>query len=163
MISKKINEAINKQINLELASSYDYLAMAAYLENINLSGSASWMKSQADEEREHAMKLYAHVNDRGGRVVFEKLDAPRADYKSVLEVFEIAQKQEKKVSDAIHKLYSIALKEDDYPAQIMLHWFITEQVEEEKTITEVVERLKMIKSGDGTLLVFDQYLGNRGK
>ncbi|MBI4811485.1 MAG: ferritin, partial [Ignavibacteriales bacterium] len=132
MINKSMQDAINSQINEELYSSYLYLAMAAHFDAINLSGFAHWMKVQSDEERSHAMKFYNYIYDRGGRVSLKTIPQPPAKFKSPLDVFKQVLEHEQKITKLINKLYELAIKEKDYPTEMMLHWFINEQVEEEK-------------------------------
>src|SRR5690349_21438407 len=115
MIGKTMQEAMNEQINKEFFSSYLYLSMAAYFEDRNLTGFAHWMRIQADEEREHAMKFYNFILDRGGRVYLKAIDAPATDWKSNLEVAEQVAEHEAKVTASIDSLYELALKEKDYP------------------------------------------------
>jgi ferritin len=163
MITKTMQDAINDQINKELYSSYLYLSMAAYFEDTNLPGFAHWMRIQEAEEREHAMKLYDFLLERGGRVVLKAIDAPKTEWKSPLEVAEEVAAHEAKVTASIYALYETALKEKDYPAQIMLQWFITEQVEEEKNAGEIVSNLKLIEAHGTAVLMLDHRLGKRGE
>jgi ferritin len=162
MISKIMQDAINDQINKELFSSYLYLSMAAYFEDRNLSGFAHWMRVQESEEREHAMKLYDFILERGGKVNLKAIDAPRTEWTSTLEVAEEVAAHEAKVTASIYALYETALKEKDYPAQIMLQWFISEQVEEEKNAAEIVANLKLIEKGGTAVFALDHQLGKRG-
>jgi ferritin len=162
MITKTMQDAINDQINKELYSSYLYLSMAAYFEDTNLPGFAHWMRAQEAEEREHAMKLYDFIQERGGRVLLKAIDAPRTEWTSTLEVAEEVAAHEAKVTASIYALYETALKEKDYPAQIMLQWFITEQVEEEKNAAEIVASLKLIEAHDTAVLMLDHQLAKRG-
>jgi ferritin len=162
MISKIMQDAINDQIQKELYSSYLYLSMAAYFADKNLSGFAHWMRVQEAEEREHAMKLYDFILDRGGKVLLKAIDAPKTEWTSTLEVAEEVAAHEAKVTASIYALYETALKEKDYPAQIMLQWFISEQVEEEKNAAEIVENLKLIEKGGTAIYVLDHQLGKRG-
>ena len=162
MISKIMQDAINDQIQKELYSSYLYLSMAAYFADKNLSGFAHWMRVQEAEEREHAMKLYDFILDRGGKVLLKAIDAPKTEWTSTLEVAEEVAAHEAKVTASIHALYETALKEKDYPAQIMLQWFISEQVEEEKNAGEIVASLKLIEKGGTAVYVLDHQLGKRG-
>ncbi len=163
MINKIMQDAINDQINKELYSSYLYLSMAAYFEDRNLSGFAHWMRMQEAEEREHAMKLYDFVLERGGKVLLKAIDAPKTEWTSTLEVAEEVAAHEAKVTASIYALYETALKEKDYPAQIMLQWFISEQVEEEKNAAEIVANLKLIEKCCTALIALDHKLGKRGK
>jgi len=161
MISKKMQDAINEQINKELYSSYLYLSMAAAFENKNLPGFAKWMHVQADEERGHGMKLYEHLVDRGGRVALKAIAAPATEWKSNLDVFKEVQVHEAAVTASINALYELALKEKDYPAQVVLQWFITEQVEEEKNAAEIVQQLELIDAHGTAVLMLDHQLGKR--
>lgn len=161
MIGKIMQDAMNEQINKELFSSYLYLSMAAWFEDRNLPGFANWMRVQADEEREHAMKIYDFILERGGKVALKAIDAPKAEWNSTLEVAEEVAAHEGKVTASIHALYELALKEKDYPAQVMLQWFITEQVEEEKNAAEIVASLKMIEAHETAVLQLDHRLSKR--
>jgi ferritin len=163
MISKTMQDAMNEQINKEFFASYLYLSMAAYFENRNLMGFGHWMRLQADEEHEHAMKLYDFILDRGGRVQLKAIDGPATDWKSNLEVAEEVAAHEGKVTASIHALYELALQEKDYPTQAMLQWFITEQVEEEKNATELVAKLKLIEERGTAVLMLDHRLEKRGE
>lgn len=152
---------VNDQINHELASAYLYLSMAAFLESKNLTGFAHWMKVQAEEEQEHAMKFYEFVFDRGEKVTLKAIDAPPATWLGPLDLFEHVLQHEQKVTSLIHTIYAAAVKEQDYPTQVMLHWFINEQVEEEKNAAEIVENLKMIEDKASGILMLDHQLGKR--
>lgn len=162
MISKSMQDAINDQINKELYSSYLYLSMAAYFEDRNLAGFGQWMHIQDGEERGHAMKLYGHLIDRGGRVMLKAIAAPETEWKSSLEAFKVVQEHEAKVTASINALYELALKEKDYPAQVLLQWFINEQVEEEKNAAEIVRQLELIDAKGTAVLMLDHRLGKRG-
>jgi ferritin len=161
MISKAMQEAVNEQINKELYSSYLYLSMAAYFENKNLPGFAKWLHVQTDEERGHGMKLYQHLVDRNGRVMLKAIAAPATDWKSNLEVFKEVQTHEAEVTASINGLYELALKEKDYPMQVLLQWFINEQVEEEKNAADIVQQLELIDAHGTAVLMLDHQLGKR--
>ena len=161
MIGKPMQDAMNEQINKELFSSYLYLSMAAYFEDKNLPGFGHWMRMQADEEREHAMKFYDFILERGGKVVMKAIDAPKTEWTSSLEVAEEVAAHEAKVTASIYALYELALKEKDYPAQMMLQWFISEQVEEEKNAAEIVANLKLIEERGTAVLMLDHRLAKR--
>ena len=161
MINKPMQDAMNDQINKELYSSYLYLSMAAYLEDRNLPGFAHWMRVQEAEERGHAMKLYDFMVERGGRVMLNAIDAPKAEWNSTLELAEEVAAHEAKITASINALYELALKEKDYPTQIMLQWFITEQVEEEKNAAEIVANLKLIEDRGTAVLMLDHRLAKR--
>ena len=161
MLDKTIQDAMNEQIKNELYSAHQYLAMAAYCESVSLSGFASWMRMQAQEEREHAMKFYDHIQDRNGRVVLQAIDQPIIEFASPLEVFEKALEQEQTVTADINNLYALAVREGDYASQIFLQWFVTEQVEEEKNVGDIIETLKMSGEKNEALILFDRELGKR--
>jgi ferritin len=163
MITNAIQTAMNEQINKELFSAYLYLSMAAYFESRNLPGFAHWMRIQAGEEQEHAMKFYDHILERGGQVVLKAIEAPKTDWASPLQVAEEVAAHEAKVTASIYALYELALKEKDYPAQMMLQWFINEQVEEEKNAAELVAHLKLIEERGTAVLMLDHQLAKRGK
>jgi ferritin len=163
VISNAMQAAVNEQINKELYSSYLYLSMAAHFESVNLPGFATWMHAQADEEREHGMKLFRHLMDRGGKVQLKGIAGPQTDWKTSLEAFQQVQEHEAAVTASIHALYELALKEKDYPAQVMLQWFIDEQVEEEKNAAEIVAQLELIETKGTAVLMLDHQLGKRGK
>jgi len=163
MITNAMQKAINEQINKEFYSSYLYLSMAAYFEDKNLPGFAAWMHVQADEEREHGMKFFEHLTDRGGKVVLAPIAGPETSWKTNLEVFKQVQEHEAYVTASINALYELALQEKDYPAQVMLQWFINEQVEEEKNAAEIVQQLELIDAKGTAVLMLDKQLGKRGK
>jgi ferritin len=161
-LSSPMQKAINDQIRREFASEYVYLAMSAWFAQRTLDGFANWMRIQAGEEHLHAMKLFEYLLDRGGSVALQAMDAPRSKWKTSLEVFEEAKKHEAMVSASIADLYARAVKELDYPTQAMLQWFLTEQVEEEKTSGAIVERVRMAGDNASALLMLDRELGERG-
>jgi ferritin len=157
----RIQDAFNKQINEELFSSYVYLAMSAHFEGMNLEGFSAWMKLQAREELGHAMRLFDHINRRGGTVVLSAVDQPPAEFGDPLQVFEKALAHEKHITGCIHDLYKVALEEGDYPAQLELQWFVDEQVEEEENVGRVVDQLGMAGDNQVALLMLDRELGQR--
>ena len=162
MLSKTIQDAMNEQIKNELYSAYLYLSMSAYCEAANLPGFAHWMRVQAQEEEAHAMKFYDFIYERGGRVVLQAIDQPPVEFQSPLNVFEQTLEHEQKVTALIHDLYTLAVQEKDYASQAFLQWFVTEQVEEEASATQIVETLKMIGDKGHALLMLDRELGKRG-
>ena len=161
MLSKKMEGALNEQINAELYSAYIYLSMAAHFEAVNLPGFAHWMRMQSNEEVEHAMKFFDFINERGGRVELSAIDQPPVEWGSPLSIFETALGHEQKVTGMIDNIYETAVAEKDYASQIMLQWFIDEQVEEEKSAGEIVETLKMFGERDTVVLLLDRQLGAR--
>jgi ferritin len=160
-IKEKVQKAVNKQINRELYSSYLYLSMSAYFESINLRGFANWVKVQADEERGHAMRLYDYLIDRGGRVLLSTIETPPSDWKSPKAVFENIYSHELKVTEMIYELLKTAKAEDDPATELMLQWFINEQVEEEAQPLLILEKIKMIRDSANGLLMLDHELGKR--
>ena len=160
-LSKKLQAAMNEQVRREFGAYYLYLAMAAWFGQRNFDGFSRWMRVQAQEEASHAMKFFDYINDRSGEITLESLDKPRASWKTVLAVFEAAKAHEAQVSAGISRLYELALAEKDYAYQAMLQWFITEQVEEEKTSTHIVETLRIIGDSTSGLLLYDRELGAR--
>ncbi len=161
MLSKKMEQALNSQINMEIASGYLYLSMAAYFESENLPGFANWMMKQWQEEVGHGMKIYNYVNSRGGKIKLKAIPEPEAKWDSPLAAFEASLKHEKKVTESIGKLVDQALKEADYATNAFLQWFVTEQVEEEATVDGIVEKLKMIKAAPGGFFMMDRELSHR--
>lgn len=161
MIKPKMEKALNRQINVELNAFYSYLSMAAYFEFNYMPGCAHWFKVQSGEEFKHAMKLNEYIIARGGKVVLAAIDAPKTEWKSCLSVMEEAYAQELKVSALINDLVDLAKSENDHATEIMLQWFVAEQVEEEDTADSNVERLKSIKSAVNEMAIFDRELGAR--
>jgi ferritin len=165
MISKKIEKAINKQINAEMYSAYLYLSMAAYVESKNFKGIANWLQLQAQEEMTHAMKFYSFVFDRGGRVVLEAIEGPKTEWKSIVDVYENVYEHECKVTGLINNLVDLALAEKDHASNAFLQWFVNEQVEEEATAQEIVETLKLAAESKGNkggmMYMIDKELGAR--
>jgi ferritin len=163
MLSKAMQDAINEQIKNELYSAYLYLSMSSYCESINLPGFAHWMRVQHREEAGHAMKFYHYVFDRGGRVIFQAIDKPPSEFKSVQEVFKETLEHERKVTAMIGNLCALAAKENDYATTEMLQWFVKEQVEEEKSAGQILEQLKMLGDKGAGLIMLDRHLASRGK
>ena len=161
MLKQTVQDAMNEQIKNELYSAYLYLSMAAYCESNNLPGFAHWMRMQDEEERMHAMKFYDFVHERGGRVVLQAIDQPEAEFESPLDVFEKTLEHEQLVTTMINDLYTLAVEERDYASQIFLQWFITEQIEEEDSASQVIETLKMIGDSRQGLLMLDRELAGR--
>lgn len=162
MISKTLQKAINDQIQKEFYSSYLYLSMAAYAESENLPGFAHWLRLQQQEEHAHAMKFYKYLNERGGRVELQAIEQPPTEFPSPTKMFEEVLEHERFITASINKLYKKALEENDYAAQVMLQWFIEEQVEEEATASEILETLKMAGEKGQALLMLDRQLARRG-
>ncbi|NTU52970.1 MAG: ferritin [Chlorobiaceae bacterium] len=162
MLSQKLHQAFNEQINHEMASAYLYLSMAAYAHSMNLPGFAHWLELQNKEEQGHAMKLYKFVNERGARVELLPIPQPKSDFKSPAHLFEEVLKHERKITGLINRLYETALDEKDYPSQVLLHWFIEEQVEEEAAANEILETIRMAGEKGHALIMMDRQLARRG-
>ncbi len=161
MIDKKMQDALNDQMNKEMYSAYLYLAMSAYFEDLGLKGFAAWMRVQGMEEMSHFKKFYDYLGERGGRILMSQIDGPPNEWKSPLEVFQEVSKHEKLVTDSINSLVDLAIKLKDHASNAMLQWFVTEQVEEEASAEEVVNHLELIGNDKSALFMMDKELGSR--
>ena len=161
MLSKPVQDAVNEQIKNEIQSAYLYLAMGGWCEGKSYPGMAKWLRVQWQEELNHALKLFDFLYDRGGQVVLQALEKPKADFASPRDVFEHVYAHEQKVTALIHRLYDLAVKENDHATQVELQWFIKEQVEEEKNAAAIVEQLKMAGESGPSLLMMDRALSAR--
>lgn len=161
MISDELRKAINEQIKVELFSAYMYFAMSAYCADENLSGFSSWMRLQAQEELGHALRFYDFLLERGGRIELQAIEQPPSEFGTPLEVMEKSLEHERFVTARVDSLYDLAVEEGDRSAQVMLQWFITEQVEEESSIGDIVERMKRFGADGPALLMIDTQLGAR--
>ncbi len=161
MLSETMLEALNDQVQAEYHSSYIYLAMSAYFEAQNLGGFANWMRIQADEEIFHVMKFYTYINERGGEVKLQAIEAPPAEWDSPLAAFEAAYEHECYISDRINKLVTLAREEDDYATENFLQWFVAEQVEEEANTDEAVQMLRLADANPGALFMLNREFGGR--
>ena len=161
MIGKKIENAMNEQIKHEAFSAYLYYSMAAYFHSKSLDGMAQWMKAQAQEEFAHALRFFNHINDRGGRIEFQALDKPQTEWDSPLAAFRAALQHEEFITSKINDLAKIADEENDRAAGIMLQWFVTEQVEEEDSVSTVIDMLDLIGDSGHGILMADRELGSR--
>ena len=161
MLSKRIEKELNDQINAEYWSAYFYFSMAAYFENMNLPGFANWMKVQYQEEISHVIKFFDYVNERGGRVLLKPIDAVKTEWEDEIEVFEDTLKHEQKVTGLINNLVDIAFEEKDHATHNMLQWYVSEQVEEESNVDEILQQLKMLEGNKHGLLMLDRELKQR--
>ena len=161
MSTEKVLKEMNDQIQRELDSAYIYLSMAAYFDGLNMPGFAHWMKKQFEEEQEHAMKFYDFIYDRGGEVKLQPLTQPPVEFDSPLAAFEITLAHEKKITGHINDLYALAVAEKDYASQVLLQWFIEEQVEEEKNAGDILDLLKKASGHFQALHMLDRELGQR--
>jgi len=161
MISEKVQKALNDQVAAEFYSAYLYLSMSAYLESIDLPGFANWMRVQYQEEVTHAEKIFDHVIERDGRAVVKAWEAPPAEWKSALDVFETAYAHEQKVTGLINNLVDLALSEKDHASFNFLQWFVNEQVEEEASVKAIVQQLRLLGDSRAGLFQIDRELGRR--
>jgi len=161
MISQSLTDALNEQVKQEFFSSYLYLSMAAWAGDKNLPGFVNWLRLQADEERSHAMKIFDFIQDRNGKAVLLALAQPQREFSSPLELFEQVLAHEQEVTSLIDQLYRKAVAAQDHATQIFLEWFISEQVEEEKMATQILETLRMAGDDKVALLMLDRELGAR--
>jgi ferritin len=160
-LEKELESTLNKQINEEMFSSYLYLSMAAHFESANLPGCANWMRVQTQEESRHAMMFFDYVNQRNGRVILTKIEAPQTEWKSALDAFDAAYEHEKHVSKCIRALVKRARQVDDDSTDNFLQWFVAEQVEEEDSTYKIVQQLKLIGDDRAGLFLLDRELARR--
>ncbi len=156
MLNKRLEEEFNNQINAELQSAYLYLSMSAYLSSINLNGFSHWMKLQFEEEQFHAMKLYDYILDRGGSVKLSNIEKPKDNWNDIIDVFEDVLEHEQKVTAMINDLVDISMEEKDHASVAMLQWFVTEQVEEEANVSDLLDQLKLIEGKGSGLFILDR-------
>ncbi len=161
MLKPKIEKAINEQINFELFSSYLYFSMHAYFKSISLDGAANWMEIQVQEELFHVKKFTDYVNDRRARVTLDAIDKPPFEWASPIDAFQNAFNHEQIVSERINNLVSLALQENDAATYNFLQWFVNEQVEEEASVDQIVQRLKLVEGNGTGLFMIDQELLTR--
>lgn len=161
MVTKKMDVALNKQLNAELYSGYLYLSMAAYFEDTNLSGFANWMKVQFQEELSHGMKFYNYIIQRGAKVTLEEIEKPKGQWNSPVEVFQQVLSHEEKVSGLINDLVDLAIKEKDHATNNFLQWFVSEQVEEEESASEALNKVKLASESSHGFFLVDSEFGQR--
>lgn len=159
--SERSRQAMNDQLMREIEASYTYLSMAEYCQSFALDGFASWLGAQSEEEWDHATRFRGFLQDRGERVRFEALPKPPADFSSVIDVFERALENERSVTQSINDLYALAEEEKDFASQAFLNWFVTEQVEEERTVSGILDWLRRIGDSAQGLYLLDRQLGGR--
>lgn len=162
MLSKEIGDALNNQIKNEYFASYTYLSMAAHCESINLQGFAAWLRRQSTEELVHAMRLFDYMIDRDANVVLQSISKPQAKFKSLTDMFQRVLDNEREVTAMINKLYEQAISENDHATAVELQWFIQEQVEEEKSAKDILEKLKIAGNSSSALLILDGQLSTAG-
>ncbi|MCI0530611.1 MAG: ferritin [candidate division Zixibacteria bacterium] len=161
MLSRNMQEALNKQINSELYSAYYYMAMQAYFLENNLDGFAHWMDLQRAEETGHALKLFQYVYDREGKVSLAGVVKPQSNFKSALDVMQKSLEHERVVTKMIHRLYELAGREKDHATAVFLEWFVKEQVEEEKAALEIVQQMETFGDKGTSLFMMDRKLAER--
>jgi ferritin len=161
MISDAMQDALNKQLNKELYSSYSYLAMAAYFEAESLPGFANWMTVQAREEVDHAMKIYQYLNDVDARVELDAIPKPPSDFGAPLRLVEQILDNEKEVTTAVHNIVGLARKEADYATENFMQWFVMEQVEEEANAKQLIDDLNLVADAPHSLFMMDRQLMQR--
>jgi ferritin len=161
MLSKTMEEALNRQVNREFYSAFLYLAMSSYFASENLTGFAHWMRVQSREEQAHAFKIFDYIIDRGGKVSLATLEAPKAKWSSAGKVFEETYAHEQKVTGMINALVELAMTERDHASFEMLQWFVKEQVEEEKQAYEILAQIRMVGDTPGHLIYIDRHIGKR--
>ena len=162
-LSSKLEKVLNDQINLELSSAYAYLGMAAYFEHTAFTGFGKWMEVQSKEELGHANRFFKYIVERGGRVTLQAIAEPKYDYKSALDVFKASLGHEQKVSAAICAIYELATSEKDYATLSFLKWFLDEQVEEERNVSDILAKLEMVGDHRGALYQIDKQAGRRAE
>lgn len=160
-IPEKLEAALSDQVTMELSAATTYLQLAIELESLDLTGMASWMRAQSEEERVHADKFIAHLVDRGSTPKIGTIEGPKLSVKKALDAFEAALSHEEHVSASIRDLYRLAESEGDLDCRPLLHWFLNEQLEEEATVGEIVNRLKLVGDDGSGLLRMDAELGVR--
>ena len=161
MISDTMEKALNEQVNKEFYSAYLYLAMSAYCNTTGLPGFAHWMRMQYEEEIMHVTKMYDYILGQGGAVHLKAIEEPPKTYGTPLEVFETTLEHEQLVTNLIHKLMGLAVEERDYATQTFLQWYVTEQVEEEANVNDILAPLRMVGNDKGGLMMIDQQLATR--
>jgi ferritin len=161
MVSQEVQDGINAQIGREFYAAYLYLGMMTYFESRSLPGFGHWMRLQAQEEAAHAMRLVDFLLDRGGTVQLDTIARPSVEFDSPLEVMRAALAHEEMVTGTINELYALSVKHNDYPAQVLMQWFVSEQVEEEKNAGEIVDQLELAAGSASALFVLDGRLAAR--
>ncbi len=161
MISKKLEKAINDQINKELFSEYLYISMQAWFAAQNLDGMANWMDAQGKEERFHAMKFFNYLLERGGKVTLKPIEGPATEFKTPIKAFQAAFEHEQFITKSINDLMDLAIKENDHATRSFLQWYIDEQVEEEASVDKIVNQLKMVGENGHGIMMIDRELGQR--
>ncbi len=161
MLNKKIESALNKQINVELFTAYQFLSMSAYLAENNLSGFSSWLKKEFEKEQSHATKLFDYIVQRGGKVDLAKIETPKREWKGIIDLFEDILKNEEKLTSEINDLINLAIGEKDHASSVLLQWYVSTQVKEEAEIKSLLVHLNAIEGKGPGLLMLDREAGSR--
>ena len=161
MLGKKMEEALNEQMNKEIYSAYIYQSMSAHASFMGLKGFANWFDVQREEEISHSRKIYDFINERGGKVKLLAVEEPPGEFDSALDMFEKTLAHEQFITKSINELMDLAIEEKDHATQIFLQWFVTEQIEEEDNDREIIDKLKLIGNDGNGLLMLDKELGAR--
>ena len=156
MLNKRLEIELNKQVNAELYSAYLYLSMSSYLASMNLNGFSNWMKIQFEEEQAHGMKIFQYILDRGGSVILDKIEAPKTSWDGIIDIFEEVLAHEQKITALINDLINVAYEEKDHATVAELQWFVTEQVEEEAGVSDIIDQLNMIEGKGAGLFMLDR-------
>jgi ferritin len=162
MISQTMQDALNNQINLEQYSTQLYLAMSAHCETLSFKGFAHWLRIQATEETAHAVKLIDFLLDRKGKLELKLIAAPPKEFGSVIQVFEQTLAHEMGITQKINALFQLSRTEQDYASEIKLQWYVSEQVEEESNVGQVVDHLHAVGDQGGGIWYLDSQMGKRG-
>jgi len=161
MLGKKMENALNEQVNREMYSAYLYMSMSSHFSHIGLKGFANWFMVQYHEEMMHAMKIYEYMNLQGGRILLKSLKQPPSEFASPLDAFNKTLDHEQFITKSINDLMELALAEKDHASQIFLQWYVTEQVEEESNDNEIISQLKIIRDDPNGLMMLDRELAAR--
>lgn len=156
MIKKRVEEELNKQLNAELYSAYLYLSMSAYCADNNLAGFSHWMRLQFEEEQAHAMRFFQFILDRGGKVELKAINEPKHDWKDIIDVFENVLRHEQHITSMINDLVNVAMEERDHATVNFLQWYVSEQVEEEATVSDLLDQLRLIEGKGPGLFMLDR-------
>jgi len=154
MFTQKVKDALNQQIGKESYSSALYLAMASWAEVKGYKGTSAWLYDQSEEERRHMLKIIRYVNERGGQSIIPDIDKPPVDYNDIHKLFRDVLEHEKMITDSINQIVGICIDEKDFTTHNWIQWFVNEQIEEEASVNNILDRLQLI--GDGNLYLFDR-------
>jgi ferritin len=154
MLTKKVEEILVSQIQKEAYSSFLYLAMASWAEAEGYEGTSKWLYAQAEEEKLHMLKFIHYVNERGGKAILPAIQQPPVDYSNVQKLFVEVLSHEEHITDSINEIVSVCIAENDFTTQNWVQWFVKEQIEEEASVRNIKDKLKLL--GDGNLYLFDK-------